>query len=136
MTYIPETLRRLVVERASGRCEYCLLDQRDSLYAHEVDHIIPEKHRGQTNADNLCLSCLDCNRCKGSDFASFDPDTDQVVLLFHPRRDVWQDHFRLRAAIIEPLTSTGRVTAFVLRLNDEFRTRQRAVLQAAGRYPG
>ena len=136
MTYIPDTLRRLVVERAHGRCEYCLLDQNDSLYAHEVDHIIPEKHRGQTNAENLCLSCLDCNRYKGSDFASFDPDTGEVVLLFDPRQDVWEHHFRLKGARIEPLTPVGRVTVFILRLNDELRVRQRTVLQAAKRYPG
>jgi len=135
VTYIPDALRRQVIERAQGRCEDCLLDQRDSLYAHEVDHIIPEKHRGQTNAENLCLSCLDCNRHKGSDFASFDPDTDNVVLLFHPRRDIWEDHFRLKGAMIEPLTPIGRVTVFILHLNNELRIRQRTVLQTAKRYP-
>ena len=93
MAYIPETLRQLVVERANGRCEYCLINQSDSLYTYEIDHIIPEKHRGETIADNLCLSCLDCNRHKGSDFASFDPETDDVIRLFNPRQDVWSEHF-------------------------------------------
>lgn len=41
-TYIPEALRRLVVERANYCCEYCLIHQNDSLYSHEVDHIRPE----------------------------------------------------------------------------------------------
>jgi len=136
VTYIPGALRRLVIERAQGCCEYCLIAQSDSLYAHEVDHIIPEKHRGRTDADNLCLSCLDCNRYKGSDFASFDPETDKIIPLFHPRRDVWEDHFRLNGTIIEPLTPTGRVTVFILRLNDELRVRQRAALLSAKRYPG
>jgi len=44
MTYISELLRRQVIERADERCEYCYIHQQDSLYAHEVDHIIPVKH--------------------------------------------------------------------------------------------
>jgi hypothetical protein len=135
MSYIPEGLRRLVIERAADRCEYCLIHQQDSLYAHEVDHIIPEKHRGETNETNLCLACLDCNRHKGSDFASFDPETGQVTLLFNPREQVWDDHFRLEGARIIPLSPAGRVTVFVLNLNDEFRIRSRRALLGAGRYP-
>jgi hypothetical protein len=110
MTHIPEALRQLVVNRAQGCCEYCLLNQDDSFLAHEVDHIIAEKHRGTTTEDNLCLSCFDCNRHKGSDISSVDPDTDQLTPLFHPRRDRWNVHFRLEGARIVPLTPTGRVT--------------------------
>ena len=95
MTYIPENLRRQVWERAKGNCEYCLLNERYVLKRHEVDHIRAEKHGGTTTLDNLCLSCFDCNRQKGSDLSSIDPVTDEVVPLFHPRRDVWDDHFRL-----------------------------------------
>jgi hypothetical protein len=135
MAHIPESLRELVFERAGGYCEYCLTDYRDSLYAHEVDHIIPIKHRGQTTAENLCLSCLDCNRFKGSDFASFDPDTDEVELLYNPRRDRWSDHFQLNGAIINPMTPQGRVTEFILKLNEDFRVRARSSLLVAGRYP-
>ena len=135
MTYIPEILHRQVVERAGERCEYCLIHQQDSLYAHEVDHIIPVKHRGETNADNLCLACLECNRHKGSDFASFDPETGQIIPLFNPRRQLWNDHFRLDGARIIPLSSVGRVTVFVLKLNDEIRVRARRALLQARRYP-
>jgi len=87
MTDIPDALRKIIGERANNCCEYCLIRQEVSLYSHEVDHIIPEKHRGKTDADNLCLSCMECNRHKGSDFASFDPNTDEVTLLFNPRID-------------------------------------------------
>ncbi len=135
MTSIPEALRQQVIERANACCEYCLIHQQDSLYVHEVDHIIPEKHRGQTSEDNLCLACLDCNRYKGSDFASFDPEPDRVTLLFNPRQQPWEEHFRLDGASIVPLSATGRVTVFVLKLNDEIRLRARRALLAAGRYP-
>jgi hypothetical protein len=60
MTYIPEILRQEVAERAEYRCEYCLIHQADSLYKHEIDHIIPEQHRGKTISENLCLACLEC----------------------------------------------------------------------------
>ena len=136
MTYIPESMRRQVIERADGCCEYCLIHQRDGLYRHEVDHIIPEKHRGETVLENLCLACLECNRHKGTDLGSFDPETDQITLLFNPRTQRWDEHFRLDGARIIPLSPEGRVTVFVLNLNDEIRVRARRALLEAGRYPG
>ena len=135
MTYIPEALRRLILARAHACCEYCLIPQESSLFTFEVDHIIAEKHRGATVESNLCLSCFDCNRCKGSDFASFDLDTDEIALLFNTRRDRWLDHFRLDGAVIQPLTPVGRVTVFLLQINDEVRVSERAALIEAGRYP-
>ena len=135
MAYIPDSLRQLVVERANGCCEYCLIAQSDNLFAHEVDHIIAEKHRGATTGDNLCLSCFECNRHKGSDFASFDPLTGEVAMLFNPGHDRWSDHFQLDGALIRPLSPQGRVTVFLLHFNDESRLRERAALIAARRYP-
>jgi 5-methylcytosine-specific restriction endonuclease McrA len=44
---IPSSLRQLVIERAQGKCEYCLIHQDDSIYSHEVDHVIARKHGGQ-----------------------------------------------------------------------------------------
>jgi hypothetical protein len=135
MTYIPEILRRQVIERAEGYCEYCLIHQQASLYMHEVDHIIAEKHRGETVFENLCLACLECNRAKGSDFGSFDPETGEIILLYNPRQQVWDKHFRLDGARIIPLSPEGRVTVFMLKLNNEIRVRARQALLEAGKYP-
>jgi hypothetical protein len=134
-TYIADKLRQEVIDRASACCEYCRLPQRYALYSHEVDHIIAEKHRGQTISTNLCLACLECNRHKGSDFASFDPQTGQIAVLFNPRQQFWTDHFQLHGVRIDPLTPTGRVTVFVLRLNDPLRLRERQLLAQLGVYP-
>ena len=60
--------RRQVEERAHQRCEYCLLSQELAASTHQVDHVIAEKHGGQTTLDNLALSCTVCNRRKGSDW--------------------------------------------------------------------
>ncbi len=58
MTYIPDELRRLITERASNRCEYCLMSNDVYILQHEIDHIYAEKHGGETVDENLCLSCM------------------------------------------------------------------------------
>jgi HNH endonuclease len=137
MTYIPEALRRLVAERAGGRCEYCWLYEDDTFFTHEVDHIYAEKHDGPTIEWNLCLACAECNRNKGSDICSLDPETGDVVVLFHPRRHRWANHFLLvDTGVIEPLTAHGRVTARLLRMNRLDLVADRARLIALGRYSG
>ena len=81
-------LRMLVRERAGDRCEYCRIHQdQDAYFRFHIDHIIARQHGGLTNADNLCLSCYRCNAHKGPNIASIDADTDELVRLFHPRRD-------------------------------------------------
>jgi 5-methylcytosine-specific restriction endonuclease McrA len=75
MSYISPALRRAVLERAGGYCEYCRLSREDHTLPFEIDHIISEKHRGLTELNNLCLSCWDCNKANGSDIASADPET-------------------------------------------------------------
>lgn len=130
--YIPTALRHLVIERAGGRCEYCAIPETTAFAAHELDHIIAQKHGGPTDAENLALSCALCNKHKGSDVASVDPDTGHVVPLYHPRRARWSDHFQLDIARIVPLTPTGRVTVRLLQLNHPDRVMERELLIEAG----
>ncbi|NEU77345.1 HNH endonuclease [Hassallia byssoidea VB512170] len=132
---IPAELRKLVIKRASGRCEYCLIHQDFSIYTHEVDHIIAVKHGGETTADNLALSCLSCNRHKGSDFATIDQFTKEIIPLFHPRRQVWDEHFYIVNARIEGKTQIGQGTARLLQFNVPNRVLQRQVLMSQGQYP-
>jgi HNH endonuclease len=93
-TYIPAALRRLVYERAKGCCEYCLIPDVATFTTHEIDHIIAEKHSGRTESGNLALSCAACNKYKGSDLASIDPESGAIVALYHPRRNIWSENFR------------------------------------------
>jgi hypothetical protein len=135
MTYIPEALRRLVAERADGRCEYCRLHENDASFTHEVDHIYAEKHDGPTVEANLCVACADCNRNKGSDICSLDLETGEVVALYHPRRNRWAEDFQLLdTGVIEPLSAHGRVTVRLLRINRLDPVAERARLLALGRY--
>lgn len=118
-------LRKLVIERAKNRCEYCLLPQFVSLHKHEPDHIVPLQHGGQTDADNLTLSCMRCNRYKGPNVGSFDPETGNLVPFFNPRTQDWANHFELDGAIIRPRTAEARVTVKIFRMNDEDRVLER-----------
>jgi hypothetical protein len=96
MTTRPSSeLRHEVSRRAGNRCEYCLLHQDFAASTHQVDHVIAEKHRGLTSSENLALSCTICNRRKGSDIGALDPETGQLVRVFSPRTQNWQEHFEL-----------------------------------------
>jgi len=64
-------LRRLVIQRAHGICEYCLIHQQDACFTYHVDHIVSRKQRGPSNSANLALSCLRCNVAKGTDPGAF-----------------------------------------------------------------
>lgn len=128
-------VRELVQSRATGRCEYCLLDQSDVGLPHEIDHVISRKHGGSESPENLAFACYLCNRFKGSDIASLHPIKRGLVRLFHPRQDRWGDHFRITGPVLEPLTDVGMVTTNLLRLNHAARVIERKLLQALNRYP-
>lgn len=130
-TYISAALRRFVYERANGACEYCLIPEIAVFVSHEVDHVIAEKHGGQTDGDNLALACTICNKHKGSDLASIDPINGEIVRLYQPQQDCWHDHFRFEAGEIRPITSIGRVTARLLQMNRQERVEERRLLAQA-----
>jgi hypothetical protein len=135
--HIPDELRRQVIERAQGRCEYCHLHQDDAPEPHHIDRIIAIKHGGRTVIENLALACARCNRYKGSDFAAIDPATQQPVPLFNPRLQIWSDHFALQEARLIGQTLTGRLTLALLRINDDVAVAQRRKLIGKSRYqPG
>ena len=128
-SYIPTNLRSQVIERANELCEYCLIPQSFSFSTHQIDHIIAQKHGGQTISENLALSCSLCNKHKGSDIASIDPQTGIITSLFNPRQDIWDDHFELQVSgNIHPLSPKGRATARLLQFNQSFRIAERRLL--------
>jgi hypothetical protein len=133
--YVPLQLRREVRQRAGQNCEHCLLHEDDALLPHEPDHIIAVKHGGATSAGNLAWTCFLCNRAKGSDVASIDPQTGEVVQLYSPRRDVWAEHFSLddTGAILGQ--SPGRATVSLLKFNRPEQIEIRQILIDSGLYP-
>lgn len=124
MTYVPTAVRDLVYARAKGCCEYCLISEEVSFAMHQIDHVIAEKHGGLTIEENLALSCVLCNKHKGSDIASID-ETGEVVPLFNPRRDNWSEHFRVDDGYFIGLTPRGKVTIRLLQINSLARVDER-----------
>jgi hypothetical protein len=127
-----ERLRREVRERAGDRCEYCRIPQSADQLPFQVDHIIAEVHRGETVLANLAWSCFDCNVFKGTNLAGVDPDTGNIVRLFHPRDDRWNDHFEWQGPRLVGKSENGRATVEVLRLNLPSRNAHRRLLLMLG----
>ena len=123
-------VRALVWQRAASRCEYCRLAQSETPFrTFHIDHIIPRKHGGSDDPDNLALACDRCSLHKGSNLAGVDDQTDLVVSLFHPRTQVWEDHFSVEQVRIVGLTPTGRATVRVCSMNSPRRLRLRLAWQ-------
>ncbi len=115
---LPAPLKLAVRLRAGDRCEYCLMRHRwEPFQSYHVEHIIAQQHRGPDTLENLALACRHCNLLKGPNLTSTDPDSDEVVRLYHPRRQLWNEHFLLDAGRIVALTSVGRTTLFLLEMN-------------------
>ncbi len=102
---------------------------------HEPDHVRSEKHGGQTTLENIALACFHCNRHKGSDLGSVDPETGSLTPLYNPRAQKWSEHFLLQGVVIVPRSAEGRVTVALLQVNAPDRIRVRQALADAGRYP-
>ncbi|MSQ48625.1 MAG: HNH endonuclease [Deltaproteobacteria bacterium] len=127
-------MRSQVRLRAQERCEYCHLPEEADFAFHEVDHIIAGQHGGLTELANLAYACFDCNRCKGPNLTSIDPQTNEIAILFNPRTQEWNDHFELNVdGTVNGCTTTGRATARLLKFNDPGRVQDRVGLIAVGK---
>jgi hypothetical protein len=103
--------------RAGNRCEYCRIPHPRYRLPFQIDHIIARQHGGPTSIENLALACLHCNRFKGPNIAGLDPESGELIRLFHPRSDLWVGHFRFKGARIIGATAIGRATVQVLAMN-------------------
>jgi hypothetical protein len=133
VSHIKAALRQLVRSRAGGVCEYCLLHEADVIRGFQVDHVIAEKHKGLTDDHNLAWCCPFCNRAKGSDVATW--LEGHLVRLYNPCIDRWSEHFILAGARLEPLTSIGQATVWLLGMNDSRRLVLRTQLMSFGQFP-
>jgi hypothetical protein len=102
-----------------------------------VDHIFPLAAGGVSTIENLCLACYRCNEFKGSRTEAADPESGQIVALFHPREQSWREHFAWSEAgdILLALTPAGRATIDVLHLNNAWIVQARRIWMLAGIHP-
>jgi hypothetical protein len=135
---MPELSRRqrkiFISERAGRYCEYCYSHEYNIGQPMEEEHIDPN---GTDDLENLCLSCGSCNVQKGITTSAPDPLTGEVVPLFNPRTQNWDDHFYWseNATVILGKTAVGRATIERLKMNQRRQILARAVWHKAGAHP-
>lgn len=118
--------RRWVREQADERCEYCRMDEGwEPFFSYHIEHIIARQHGGPDDRENLAFACNHCNLFKGPNLTSIDPDTGLLTTLFHPRKQVWADHFRFEGGHVLGRTDIGRTTVFLLQMNASHRVELR-----------
>jgi len=130
-------LKRIIELRARGCCEYCL---SPVMFSHDpfcIEHIFPMSKGGNWELSNLAFSCQGCNGHKSVHTVGKDTLDDVMVPLFHPRQDLWAEHFEWQNnfQLIVGLTSTGRTTIHRLQLNRPGLQKLRKILVAAGVHP-
>jgi predicted HNH restriction endonuclease len=90
---ISDKIRSEVIERAGYRCEYCQTNSRLIGMPLVIEHIFPKASGGKDESENLAASCYRCNEFKGVKTHVTDPQTSQLVPLFNPSQQSWQEHF-------------------------------------------
>lgn len=112
------SIRESVRKRALYRCEYCRIPEEATPFiGFHSEHIIARQHLIDDSLNNLALSCDRCNAYKGTNLSSIDPDSLEVVSLFNPRKDDWEEHFQITDGYVIGKTACGRATAKLLNMN-------------------
>ena len=135
--YISVELQRLIREHFKDCCAYCQTSEHLTVTNFEFEHIQPRSAGGETNFENLCLSCPSCNRYKSSRQTAIDPLTREQVVLFNPQKQLWNDHFKWNQNQTEiiGITTEGRATIEALRMNRPQLIRVRAMWVKMGEHP-
>jgi hypothetical protein len=120
-----------VRQRAGERCEYCRMHQSLQGATFHVEHVVPMSRGGPTALENLAWCCPSCNLHKSDRTHASDRDTGDLVPLFHPRQDDWNQHFAWQDHSLSGITPTGRATIAALKLNAE---RRLLIRQAEARF--
>jgi hypothetical protein len=115
----PQSIRRIVAARARGYCEYCRCSEDFATESFTVEHIKPRQAGGETTLENLAWSCFGCNGHKHTKTQATDPETGKKSPLYHPRQQIWSEHFSWSDDFTEIIgaTAEGRATVEALRLN-------------------
>ena len=129
-------VRAAIIDRAKGKCEACEAPLKPG--EGEVDHILPAAKGGLDETANWALACRVCNLRKSDAVDGVDPLTNQRVLLFHPREQVWHEHFDTQGdppVLLVGKTATGRVTVERLQLNTAVQQAARVQWITLGLFP-
>jgi hypothetical protein len=135
--YIAIHLQKQIREHFHECCAYCKTAEFLTAVTFEFEHIQPISTGGETTFANLALSCPSCNRHKGNRQTAPDPSNNDLVPLFHPQQQIWQDHFSWDESKTEIIgkTAIGRATITALKMNRSSLVRVRAMWVKLGEHP-
>ncbi len=134
---VSDEIRKKVIFRAYGFCEYCRSNSEFAESPYDIEHIYPQSKGGKSKLENLALACHGCNLFKSTRTEFFDAVSDKTVRLFNLRTDVWQNHLGWTSDFskIIGLTAIGRATIEALNLNREGLINQRKIFHKYGKHP-
>ncbi len=134
---ISAEIRLAVQSRSNGCCEYCLSQVDFSPDPFSIEHIIPQIKGGKDDLENLAFACQGCNNSKFTATESIDPISGLIADLYHPRHDIWTEHFVWSKDFLEivGITPTARATISRLRLNRIGVVNLRGALKTINRHP-
>jgi HNH endonuclease len=117
--YITISEQQAIIDRAQRRCEYCQCPMDYSSQSFVCEHITPVAKGGETFLENLALACGGCNSSKYTKQEAIDPSSSENAPLYHPRQEIWLEHFSWSTDRLEiiGITPTGRATVKALNLN-------------------
>jgi hypothetical protein len=118
-------------------CEYCVSPSNFCPDSFQFDHIVAYSFGGASDGGNLAYSCGNCNLYKQNRTHHADPMTGSLVRLFHPRQQLWTDHFCWSDDELHILgmTPIGRATVELLQVNRTGNVNLRSLLKLVGLHP-
>ena len=134
-TYFSKKDREFIQKRAKYRCEYCLLLEKYMDCVNE--HIIAKSCGGTDDLDNIANGCIRCNGFKYNKIEGFDEVSNKVARLYHPRTNVWDEHFKWDENYIQiiGITAIGRVTVNTLKMNHQKSKNLRKLMRISFEHP-
>ncbi len=135
--YLSDELRRRLIKVDDHQCIYCQTTSANTGQVMTVDHIIPKSQGGSTEFTNLCFCCRACNQFKGQQTTAEDPLSGEIFSLYHPRQQLWSEHFTWDApgTSLVGLTAVGRATIIGLKMNNQVIVSARRRWVSAGWHP-
>lgn len=125
-------IRKLVASRADFRCEYCRKPEIVANFSFHIEHIISRQHGGTDRLSNLAFACSWCNWKKGPNIATVLFEEGDLLPLFNPRTQNWNDHFFVEEGVILGRTDIANGTIRLLELNTTELILERKELMEAG----
>ncbi len=136
-SHISTPLKKIVINRSGGFCEYCQCPSEFATEPFSIEHIVPRSKSGSDDLTNLAYACIGCNVYKSDKIVFLDVVSLQLSPLFNPITMNWNDHFIWDKSLTSIIgkTATGRATVEAVKLNRKPLKNLRRALLAVGEHP-